>query len=135
MKVNQLSVFVENKKGRLAEILSCLADHSVDILALSLADTSEFGVLRLIVDQPEQAKALLRERGVIVKITEVLAVEMEHIPGGAAKILSLLSDGDVALEYMYACTAEQDGKAIFYARVDDMDRAQALLRDAGYVGA
>ena len=132
MKVNQLSVFVENKKGRLSAILSCLAEHGIDIQALSLADTSEFGVLRLIVDQPDAAKALLREQGVIVRLSEVLAVEMEHIPGGAAKILSLLSDGDVGVEYMYACTAEQDGRALFYARVDDMDRAQEILLAAGY---
>ncbi len=134
MVVKQLSVFVENKKGRLASIAKTLAEHSIDIRALSLADTSEFGVLRLIVDKVEEAKLSLRELGVIVKSTHVLAVEMKDTPGSAAEILQLLSDTEIAVEYMYACATPVDGKAVMFLRCDDAEKAEAILSSKGFAG-
>ena len=95
MTLKQLSVFVENKKGRLASITRKIADNDIDIRVLSLADTKDFGILRLIVSDAEKAKNILNESGVIVKITDVLAVVMTDCPGGAADVLSLMSDNDI----------------------------------------
>ena len=91
MYVKQISVFVENKFGRMAEILNALAEKSIDISALSLADTSEFGILRLIVDKPELAADVLKEEGVIVKISDILAIAIDDTPGGLAKALNVLT--------------------------------------------
>ena len=127
MLTKQLSVFVENKKGRLSAILNRLADNGIDLSALSLADTSEFGVLRLIVSDPENAKKILNEEGVIVKITDVLAVELDDAPGGAAKVIELLYQNDISVEYMYAFDTKITGKALMVAKTDDVKAANALL--------
>ena len=127
MITKQLSVFVENKKGRLSAILNCLAENGIDLSALSLADTSEFGVLRLIVNDPEKAKALLNDIGVIVKITDVLAVVLDDKPGGAAKIIEALSQNDISVEYMYAFDTKITGKAIMVTKTDNVKAADDLL--------
>ena len=98
MLVKQLSVFVENKPGRLSDVIEALGKNNIDISALSLADTSEYGILRLIVNKPDEAKTLLRESGVIVKIAEVVAVPMDDTPGGLSKILSVFSQNGVNVE-------------------------------------
>lgn len=134
MVVKQLSVFVENKKGRLAAIAKTLADNQIDIRALSLADTSEFGILRLITDRTDDAKHVLREMGVIVKATHVLAVEMKDTPGSAAEILTVLSDNELAVEYMYACATPIHGKAVMFLRCDDAELAEQVLATAGFAG-
>jgi hypothetical protein len=100
MYVKQLSVFVENKFGRMAEILSALAKNEIDISALSLADTSEFGILRLIVDKPELAVSVLKEEGVIVKLSDVLAIAIDDSPGGLSKALDVLTEANVVIEYI-----------------------------------
>ncbi len=135
MIVKQLSVFVENKPGRISVILDALAKHPINIQALSLADASEFGVLRLIVDDIDSAKALLRQIGVIVKTTEVLAVEMEHVPGGAAAILSCLAAKEIAVEYVFAGALQQQGKIALFLRTKDLACAQTTLMEAGYLQA
>jgi hypothetical protein len=135
MITQQLSVFVENKKGRLAAIASQLSANQINIRALSLADTTDFGVLRLITDDSERAKEVLASAGIVSKITNVLAIGMADAPGGAAKILSLLSDADVAIEYLYACTTRQDGRAVLYLHVDRPEDAQKILEENGYEGA
>ncbi len=132
MVVKQLSVFVENKKGRLASIAKTLAEHSIDIRALALADTSEFGVLRLIVDRVDEAKTALRELGVIVKSTHVLAIAMKDTPGGAAEILEILSEAEIAVEYMYASPI--GGKAVMFLRCDDPEKAESVLSAKGFLG-
>jgi hypothetical protein len=132
MKVKQLSVFVENRKGNLVPILEHLSRGGVDISALSLADTTDFGVLRLIVDKVDEAQKILSDDGVIVKVTEVLAVVMNDHPGGAAEVLSVLADNHIEVEYMYACAGKTLGKALMIVRVDDPERAEALLRDKGF---
>lgn len=132
MIIKQLSVFVENKKGRLYAITQVLADNDIDISALSLADTSDFGVLRLIVNKPEEAKAALKESGVVVKITDVVAVVMNDAPGGVAGALKVFADNDVNVEYMYACVGKTTGKALMVVRTDDIPRAEEVLDKAGY---
>lgn len=127
MIIKQLSVFLENKRGRLAAVMRTLADHGIDVSALSLADTTDFGVLRLIVNRPEEGKRALQESGVTVKITDMVAVVMEDAPGGAAAI-SLLAEHDIPIEYMYACVGRVSGKALMVARVEEPERAEALLR-------
>ena len=132
MITKQLSVFVENKKGRLAAILKSLAENDIDLSALSLADTSEFGVLRLIVNKPDEAKKILNDIGVIVKITDVLAVILDDKPGGAAKVIDILFQSDISVEYMYAFDTKITGKAIMIAKTDDVQGANEILIEKGF---
>ncbi len=130
--VRQLSVFLENKPGRLCAATDVLAKNGIDIRALTLADTTEFGVLRLLVDNPDKAKDILRESGVVVRITEVMAVAMNDAPGGAGDILHILSGAGLNIEYMYVCVGTVSGKPIMVVRTDDTATAGEILRAAGY---
>lgn len=132
MTLKQLSVFVENKKGRLAAITKKMADNGIDIRVLSLADTDDFGILRLIVDDNDKAKTVLNEAGIIVKITDVIAVVMSDCPGGAAEVLNLMAENDVSVEYMYACAGSATGKALMIFRTDNSEKAEKLLSEKGY---
>ncbi len=132
MIIKQLSVFVENKKGRLASITEALAQNDIDISSLSLADTSEFGILRLIVNKPDDAKKVLNDIGVVVKITDVVAVVMDDVPGGVASALKVISDSDIAIEYMYACVGKTTGKALMVIRVEDPKAAEDALAAKGF---
>jgi hypothetical protein len=127
MLVQQISVFIENQPGRLEEVAHILGQSGVDITALSLADTAEFGILRLIVDQPDLAQKALRAAGLIVKVTEVLAVAMEDQPGGLAAVLHHITQAGITIEYMYAFVGKQDGKAVVVMRVSDLAAAAAAL--------
>ena len=131
MFINQISIFVENKPGGLFEVTDILAQSEIDITALSLADTSDFGILRLIVDKPEVAAAALREAGLIVKQSEVLAVPIEDAPGGLTKVLHTLSEGGVFIEYMYAFAGKMSGKAVVVMRADDAQKASSVLGSFG----
>ena len=121
--MKQLSVFVENKVGRLSAVLDVLKENDIDISALSLADTSEYGILRLVVDKPDEAMAALREFGVMVKCTQVIAAAMDDAPGGLASLLSILTDANIGIEYMYAFIGKAEGKAWTVLRVDDVEAA------------
>jgi hypothetical protein len=132
MLVKQLSVFVENRPGRLSAIINLLAEHHVNLSALSLADTSQFGVLRLIADKPEEAIAALREEGIISKSTDVLAVAIDDTPGSLTKILDLLNGQNISVEYMYAFSAKQENKALMVFKVDALEAAEELLRENGF---
>lgn len=132
MIIKQLSVFIENKQGRLAAVMNELAAHRIDVSALSLADTADFGVLRLIVDQPEKGREALAASGVTVRITDMAAVVMDDEPGGAARAISALAAGGVTIEYMYACIGRVHGKALMVMRVDDLPRAERLLAEQGF---
>lgn len=127
MIIQQISVFVENESGPLSEIADILAEGQIDITALSLADTSDFGILRLIVDQPEKAQKTLHDHGFIVKTTEVLAVGMDDRPGGLASILHCITDAGISIEYMYAFVGKKEGKAVVVIRVSDKEAAIAAL--------
>ena len=127
MLVKQISVFIENKKGRLVEIADILAKNEIDISALSLADTDEYGVLRMIVSNPHKAKEVLLETGVVGKVTETLAVAIDDRPGGFAEALHILTDNEIEIKYMYACISHHKGKAIMILSVDDPAAADALI--------
>ncbi len=131
MKVRQISVFIENRTGRLETVTRLLGEAGINIRALSLADTSDFGILRLIVNQPEKAQALLREQGFTIKLTEVIAVEVPDVPGGLSRVLGLLGAGGINVEYMYAFVEKATDKAILVFRFDDPASAVATLQRGG----
>ncbi len=131
MIMKQLSIFVENKQGRLAEITETLAKHGLDIRALSIADTTDYGILRLIVNKPEDALAALKEEAMTVSLTEVIAVAVPDHPGGLAGAIRVLSDADIGIEYMYAFVNPKKDTAFVILRVEDNAAAIAELQKAG----
>ncbi len=131
MKIKQLSIFLENKKGRMRKALDVLEKGNVNIRALSIADTSDFGILRLIVPEPEEAKELLEDNNFIVKIGEVIAVRMCDEPGGLGEILGILDDNNINLEYLYAFVEEKEKVAIVLLHPDDIDGGIKALMNAG----
>lgn len=132
MIIKQLSVFVENKAGRLASIVSSLASQGVDLSALSLADTADFGIMRMIVDDTDAATAALAGEGVIYKVTEVLAVRLADQPGGLATVLEALSGAGIAVNYMYAFLSKEAGAAMMVFSVEDPATAMELLLSKGF---
>ncbi|MDA8430003.1 MAG: ACT domain-containing protein [Geobacteraceae bacterium] len=132
MKVEQISIFIENKSGRLAEITRILGDAGINIRALSLADTSDFGILRLIVNDVEKAKSVLKECGFTVNKTEVIAVEVPDRPGGLSCILQALDTDRINVEYMYAFVERCAGNAVIIFRFDDTDKAIHTLTGSGF---
>jgi hypothetical protein len=131
MKVEQISIFLENKSGRLAEVTGTLSREGVNIRALSLADTADFGILRLIVNDTDRAKAVLKENGFTVAKTEVIAAEVPDRPGGLGGILKILDDAGINVEYMYAFVQRSGDNAIIIFRFDELDRAIQVLLDSG----
>ena len=131
MKVEQISIFLENKSGRLAEVATVLAGAGINIRALSLADTTDFGILRLIVNDTEKAKQVLKDNGFTVGKTEVIAVEVPDRPGGLAHILSVMTEEGVNVEYMYAFVQRSGGNAIIIFRFDELEKAIHALQKAG----
>ena len=131
MIIKQISIFVENKKGRLAEITETLAKAGANIRALSIADTTDFGILRLIVDKPEDAALALKEAGITVSITNVIAVGINDVPGSFAVPMRILADAGIDVEYMYAFITRQSEKAYVILRVADNDEAAKVLIDSG----
>lgn len=131
MLVKQISVFVENQHGRLAEIIGILGKNGIDISALSIADTTDFGILRLIVNDPPKAEAVLRDNGMVVKTTEVIALAVEDTPGGLAKALEIISGAGLTIEYMYAFIGKSDVGALVIIRVDQPEEAVGLLEKSG----
>jgi hypothetical protein len=132
MKIPQLSVFIENKVGRLAEIANTLGEIGTSIRAMSLADTSEFGILRLIVDDPENARNVLREYGYAVRLAEVIAVEIPDTPGQLGRLLDILKNDGLNVEYMYAFVQKHADSAVMILRVEDLDRGVETLVGEGY---
>jgi hypothetical protein len=132
MKVEQISIFIENKSGRLAEITRILGDAGINIRALSLADTSDFGILRLIVDNVETANAVLKSKGFTVSKTEVVAIEVPDRPGGLSSLLQTLDARQINVEYMYAFVERCGGNAVIIFRFDEIDSAIGALKDSGF---
>ncbi len=129
--VEQISVFLENKAGRLAEVTRILSEAQINIRALSLADTSDFGILRLIVNDNEKAKRELKEHGFTVGKTDVLAVEVSDKPGGLHHILHILQKANVNVEYMYAFVQQSGENAVIIFRFDQIDEALKFLKENG----
>ncbi|MBU0481292.1 MAG: amino acid-binding protein [Proteobacteria bacterium] len=131
MQVQQVAVFLENKSGRLAEISHCLAEGGVNIRALSLADTADFGILRLVADNTDKARTILKENGFTVGVTEVVAVAAEDRPGGLDKILQVVSKASLNVEYMYAFTQKSGESGLLLFRFDNQEQAIAAFTGAG----
>ena len=131
MKVKQLSLFLENQPGALSRPIQLLAKGKFNILTLSLADTQQFGILRFIVKDWEKAKAFLEKNGFVVKVTEMVAIEVADQPGGLSAILATLEKAKVNLEYMYGFTLKQEGKGLLAFRFDDPDTAIKALQKKG----
>jgi len=131
MRTRQVSVFLENKKGRLAEVTQLLDTESINIRALYLADTADFGVLRLIVDNPMRCLAALRRSDFVAQETDVLAIEVEDHPGGLNRVMRILQAHDINIEYMYAFIEKNVNNAIVVFKFDDVEAAEPVLRDHG----
>ena len=126
MAIKQISAFVENKKGALADVLKCFSDRGVGLRAMTIADTKDFGILRVIVSDAVKAKAILSER-LIVSETDVIAAEMSDKAGALSDILDILKDADINIEYLYAFTGSKADSAYVVLRVDDVLHAEAVL--------
>ncbi len=131
MKVRQLSIFLENKVGRLAGVAKILGEAGVNIRALSVADTNDFGILRLIVDDIKKAEQKLRESNVVCRINNVTVVAVDNRPGGLAKVLSVLNASGVNVEYMYAVAEPNNERPLMVFRFSEGERAVAALQAAG----
>ena len=129
MNIHQISVFLENKTGKLAEVCELLAESNVDIRAISIAETAEYGLVRLIVDDAHKASAILLQHGDMISMTPVWAVEVPDRPGGLAEMLKILAEAEVNVEYMYSLFAHQEGKAYMVMRIHDEPRFLAALGD------
>lgn len=133
MTVKQLSVFVENRAGRLSAVTRLLGDNNLSIKAMSIADTKDFGILRLIINDSEKALDVLKKNGFSVTITNVLAIKIQNKPGGLANAMEVLYKGNVSVEYMYAAFIKEDeGTAFLILRVDNNDLAVKTLTENGY---
>ena len=132
MSIYQVSVFVENKKGRLADIAKVLADNNINIRALSIADTTNFGILRLIVDDPQKAEAALKANNFTVSLTHVIAIEIPDVAGWLLQALEVLNSENISIEYMYAFIDSTEGKAAVVMRVEDRKAAADLLDKHGF---
>ena len=128
MTVNQVSVFIENRQGRLGEVLQVLKDNDVNILSISLADTTEYGLLRLIVNKPEHAKDVLLKAGFSSMLTEVLIVKVSHVAGSLQNILSAIAKANVSIEYMYGLSVESSDASIVM-KTNELSEAEAVLNN------
>ena len=131
MKIQQIAIFMENKPGHLRTICGVLAEAGVNIVTLSLADTQQYGILRLLTNNTEKARSALTQAGFVVNSTEVLAVEVDDKPGGLLRILDIISEGGINIEYMYAFTFHNAENAVMVFRFDSPDKAIALLQSKG----
>ena len=134
MIIKQISIFVENKPGRLAEITEIIAKNDINIRALSVADTTHFGILRIIVDDLEMVQRVLKEAGLTVSITSVITAAINDRPGGLAEVLKLFAAHDIQIEYMYAFIAKSENEAYVVMRIENEDEAVKLLKENGFTG-
>ncbi len=130
MTAKQLSVFIENRKGRLGEVLRYLKENNVNILSISLADTTEYGLLRLIVNDAQKARDVLYKEGFSSMLTDVLIIKVPHAPGSLQKILELIAEKDVNIEYMYGLSVESEDASIVL-KTNDLEIACQVLKAAG----
>jgi len=127
--IKQISVFLENKSGRLVRIAQVLGEAGINIRGLSIADTSDFGILRMIVDQPDKAITELKDKGIMATVTEVIAMEIPDTPGGLAKVLAFMTDAGINIEYLYSFIEKPTTNAIIMMRVEQIDKALEVLKN------
>ena len=128
MKINQISVFLENTKGRLYEVCSLLGKSKINIRALTIAETQDFGVLRIVVDKPDEAVKALKAKGFVTSLTDIVAVEVDDRPGGLSSILKIFNENGINVEYMYGFVEKTSDKALLVFRFDDPDKAIVVLK-------
>jgi len=131
--IKQLSVFIENTPGRLADFTQLLGENQIDLVALSIADTSQYGILRGIVADYEKALKLICEAGYTARLTNVLAVSVSDEPGGLARVLKILNENEIGIEYLYSFVRHTDQNALVIMRVEDLEKAAKLLEQSGVV--
>jgi len=131
MNVHQISVFLENRAGQLSEITAALADNGIDLRAISIAETADYGILRMIVDDAQKATSVLMEHEYLLTMTPVLVVAVPDVPGGIAPVLATLAEGDIDIEYMYSLFTHTEGKAYIVFRVADSEKFVSLLATHG----
>lgn len=129
--IKQISVFVENKKGRLAKITDVLGHAGIDLIALSIADTTNFGIMRCIVSNPDKALDVLKQSGLTASMTEVIVAEVADRPGGLADILRLLDSAGISVEYLYSFVRTPNQNALILFRVEDIANAVSVMRENG----
>jgi hypothetical protein len=128
MKLTQISVFLENKKGRLFDVCDVLSKGKINIRALNVAESENFGILRMVVDKPAEAARLLKKKGFVANFTEIVAVEVGDKPGGLTAVLKVLNDNDLNVEYMYGFVEKTSNNALMVFRFDNPDQAVAVLK-------
>jgi hypothetical protein len=133
VKVKQISVFIENRSGRLREVANVLGQNSINIRALSLADTSDYGILRLIVDKPQKALDVLKQANFTLSETDVIAVEVSDKPGGLSEVLDVLGDAGINVEYMYAFVEKSSDNAVMIFRIENIENAIRALQKRNIV--
>ena len=129
MKIKQLSIFLQNRMGSLSKPLEVLSENGINIRAMCMADTSEFGILRLVVNDPLKGKEVLEENNFLVKITEIIGVEMNDTPGGLTDVLKVIKDNEIDLEYLYAFTHDKVDKAILLLHAEDINKLIKVIED------
>lgn len=129
--MKQVSVFIENRQGRLDQVVGLLGDNGIDLAALSIADTENFGILRAIVSDPEKAVPLLQANGYTANLTDVTAVAVPDSPGGLAGVLRLLKEADVSIEYLYSLVRRVEESAVLVLRVNEPEKALRLFEEQG----
>lgn len=132
MNMRQISVFLENKPGSLEKVLKILADADVNILTLNIAEMTDYGILRMIVNRPEKAFKVLHDAGTVCKTNDVLGIVLQDVPGSLLKMLHSLSEKGINIEYMYAFTEKRGDKAVMIMRFDDIGKAKENLLKEGY---
>ncbi|MDR1482167.1 MAG: ACT domain-containing protein [Synergistaceae bacterium] len=131
MAINQISIFVENSVGRLAEVTAVMGDAGIDMRAMCIADTADFGILRVIVSNPKRALEILRASECVVSVTQVLAISIPDTPGSLSRVIGILADAGVSVEYAYAFITRKKGNAYVIFRVEDNERAEEILARNG----
>lgn len=129
MLVNQIAVFLENRTGRLLSLSKALSDSGIDLVSLNIADTSDFGIVRMITSDNEKAANALKEAGFVVKQTELVSIEVDDTPGGLTKVLEALGDSDIDIEYLYSYAKSNSSKASILFKTSDIDKANKILKD------
>lgn len=135
MIIKQISIFMENTMGRLADVTALLARAGINLRAISMADTTDFGILRMVADQPDTAVRLLKDAGFTARETDVIGVEVPDHPGELARIMALFRAEGVNIEYLYASLEHQVDKAVIILKVDDMNAGLAMLEKHGFAAA
>lgn len=131
MLIKQISVFVENRKGRLYSLAKTISDNGIDLKALSISDTAEFGILRCIVNDPQKALQVVKDAGFTASVTEVLGIEVDDNPGGLTRVLKILQDNEIGIEYLYSFVGTSSDNAIVIFHVNETEKAFEKLQDSG----